>query len=172
MEVILIRHGEPDYRKARKYFKGIGHNYAELTLDGEKQAYERSKDPRLAGAELIISSPYTRSLQTAAIISREINLPIKIETNLHEWFPDMKFIHDYDIHQSYLEFIEHRGIVTDRRKYRWESYLDLQQRTREAILPYKEKYQKVIVVCHAMVMGAFTHIDDEIEYCGVRVINL
>ena len=45
-------------------------------------------DARLKTAELIVSSPYTRALQTAAIISRETGLKICIEVDLHEWEPD------------------------------------------------------------------------------------
>ena len=45
-------------------------------------------DARLKTAELIVSSPYTRALQTAAIISRETGLKICIEVDLHEWETD------------------------------------------------------------------------------------
>ncbi len=41
-------------------------------------------DERLKSAQLIVASPYTRALETAAIISRETGLKIRVEVDLHE----------------------------------------------------------------------------------------
>ena len=54
-------------------------------------AYEFSKDERLKGAKVIVSSPYTRALQTAAIISKETGLNIEVDMNLREWQPDLTY---------------------------------------------------------------------------------
>ncbi|MDY3908897.1 MAG: phosphoglycerate mutase family protein, partial [Eubacterium sp.] len=43
---------------------------APLTELGIKQAEEVSLSPLLEGCQVIVSSPYTRALQTAAIISK------------------------------------------------------------------------------------------------------
>ena len=73
----LIRHGEPDYcNMLEKGFYGFGRSFTPLSETGVKQAEKIAKDKRLKTAELIVSSPYTRALQTAAIISRETGLKI------------------------------------------------------------------------------------------------
>ena len=85
----LIRHGEPDYgNMLEKGFYGFGRSFAPLSETGVKQAEKTAKDKRLKTAELIVSSPYTRALQTAAIISRETGLKINVEIDLHEWQVD------------------------------------------------------------------------------------
>lgn len=54
MELILIRHGEPDYSEVteRKYI-GHGRDLAKLTELGKAQAEKVSRDERLRGAEII-----------------------------------------------------------------------------------------------------------------------
>ena len=47
-----------------------------------------AKDARLKEAELIVSSPYTRALQTAQILSRETGIRVEVDIDLHEWIPD------------------------------------------------------------------------------------
>ena len=71
MEIVFIRHGEPDKTEVDKRgFIGQGRDLAPLTELGVEQAEKVSSDPLLKGAQVIVSSPYTRALQTAAIISK------------------------------------------------------------------------------------------------------
>ena len=85
----LIRHGEPSYDNLMEHgFYGFGRDLAPLTEDGKKHAEITAKDARLKEATLIVSSPYTRALQTAQIISRETGLRVEVELDLHEWVPD------------------------------------------------------------------------------------
>ena len=51
---------------------------AQLTENGILLAEKASFDQRLDHAEIIVSSPYTRALQTAAIISKNRQLNIKV----------------------------------------------------------------------------------------------
>lgn len=167
-EVILIRHGEPRYDEVQeRKFQGMGYELGKLTERGILQAEKRAKDPLLNGAKLIISSPYTRALQTAAIISRITNIPLVVENDLHEWMPDTTFKFDFDIPKAFEEYVASRGIALPNRKYPWETYDELQKRVKNAVGKYRE-YDKIIVVCHGVVMSAFTRFDDIIEHCGVR----
>ena len=82
---IFIRHGEPRYDEVvQRGFKNQGYDLGKLTERGVLQAEKVALDHRLNGADLIISSPYTRALQTAAIISRITQIPLTVENNLHE----------------------------------------------------------------------------------------
>ena len=68
----FIRHGETDYSdRNTKIYKGFGVNLSPLSENGIQQIKETAKDLRLTDADIILSSPYTRALQTAAILSKE-----------------------------------------------------------------------------------------------------
>mgnify|MGYP001625292290 CR=1 FL=1 len=81
MEMVLIRHGEPDTAACdSRNFAGQGYELAPLTQKGVAQAKEAAHSPLLQGAQMILSSPYTRALQTAAEISRVTGLEIRVES--------------------------------------------------------------------------------------------
>lgn len=167
-EVVLIRHGEPRYDEVQgRGFPGMGYELGKLTERGILQAENRAKDERLKDAEIIISSPYTRALQTAAIISRITNIPLVVENDLHEWMPDKTFKFDFDVSKSFDEYLSNKGIDLPGTKYPWETYEEIQKRVINAVSKYRD-YKKIIVVCHGIVMSAFTRFDDIIEHCGVR----
>jgi broad specificity phosphatase PhoE len=169
---ILIRHGEPRYDEViERGYVGMGYEFGKLTENGIAQAEDRAKDPNLKDADIIISSPYTRALQTAAIISRETGIKLVVENDLHEWMPDTKFIYDYEVSGAFQEYFEAEGRRNVGHKYRWEAYEDLKKRVHLTLLKYKN-YKKVIVVCHGIVMSTLTRFDDVIEHCGVREVDL
>ena len=63
MEIIFIRHGEPDKAEVdRRGVIGLGRELAPLTGVGIRQAGEAAENPLLEGSQLIVSSPYTRAL--------------------------------------------------------------------------------------------------------------
>jgi broad specificity phosphatase PhoE len=169
---ILIRHGEPRYDEvlARNYF-GMGYDMGRLTDNGVLQAEKRAQDPDLLGADIIISSPYTRALQTAAIISRLTNTNLTVENDLHEWMPDTSFKFVLDASKAYDEYLTSKGIRNKDTIFLWESYDVLKNRVFNVIEKYK-KYKKVIVVCHGIVMSTLTKFDDVIEHCGKREVML
>lgn len=78
MKIFMIRHGKADYSYGDAHgFIGHGHDLAALDNNHIEDVIKASKDKRLKEATLIVSSPYTRALQTAAIISKETGLDIK-----------------------------------------------------------------------------------------------
>lgn len=85
----LERNGEADYSEMlEKGFYGFGRSFAPLSPKGVSQVEATATDERLKSAQLIVASPCTRALETAAIISRETGLKICVEVDLHEWEPD------------------------------------------------------------------------------------
>lgn len=85
----LIRHGEADYSDMMdKGFWGFGRSFAPLSQNGIAQAEATANDVRLKSAAFIVSSPYTRALQTAAIISRETGLNINMLTTTKSFLSD------------------------------------------------------------------------------------
>lgn len=77
MKIVFIRHGEPDYLQCdERGFIGHGRDLAPLTISGKKQSKDVSKNEDLYACEVIVSSQYTRALQTASIISRNAGIKI------------------------------------------------------------------------------------------------
>ena len=118
-------------------------------------------DARLKTAELIVSSPYTRALQTASIIAKETGLDIIVEPDIREWQPDLtyQYKNGAEMKVYYKEYIENDGVYPPNEKRKCETKQQLKDRVSSVIDKYKEKYEKIIVVAHQM---AFQSICD----CG------
>lgn len=171
-KIILVRHGEPDYSYVRERgFKGHGIDLAQLTPKGIEQAKAVAKDSRLDGAQLIIASPYTRALQTAAIISKERLLDISIEVDLHEWMPDLSFNFksELEVRTAGEELISYKGTYTDADAKGWEKLSSVADRSFNCLKRYLN-YDKIIVVCHGIVMMQFQY-QHYIKYCDVLEID-
>ena len=176
MKIVFIRHGEPNFNEVdSRGFIGQGRELASLTPNGINQAENVSKNPLLEGAELIVSSPYTRALQTAAIISKNINLEIAVETDLHEQLFDKTFMVKgaEEAKALNIDFIKYSGKVPKGENKKWESLPEIISRIKTvADKYYNLGYKKIIVVSHGGIIRRFTgewqidHCDlSEIEYC-------
>ncbi len=158
----LIRHGETSWKteeiiNAHARLK----NHAPLTKRGVDQLIDTSKDKRLLEAELIISSPYTRALQSAAILSRKLDKDLVVEYNLHEWLLD-KYFRRKDINEMnsiIQDFYQNRGIHNKESDIVWESAQSVKHRVEKVMSKYKE-YDKVILVCHQMIIKILTEGED------------
>ncbi len=168
MHLVLVRHGEQDYTLTEgRGFPGPGRELAPLTQRGIAQAEAVASDPRLKGCQLIISSPYTRALQTAAIISRRLDLPIEVAFDLHEWLIDTRY-QNRDLTDTLAAIHEAslcKGVRVPEAKLHWEGYDQVFQRASAALLPYLS-YHKVMVVCHAYVIKQFYN-PGHIPHCGI-----
>lgn len=151
----FIRHGQMDTSMAgEKFYKGFSYNMMTLSEKGMKQIREAAKDVRLAGAELIIASPYGRTMHSAAILSKELNLEIKVETDLHEWLADAvtyEYLPDELAEESYKALTENEGRHPAGKICSWESAEQMKKRVRKVLDKYTN-YNSVIVVCHGTLM--------------------
>lgn len=148
----LIRHGEPDYEAVASLgFYGFGRSFAPLSETGIKQVEATAEDSRLLDAEVIISSPYTRALQTAAIISRKTDKKIIIESELHEWVADKNnsLTSGEEAVLLQKEFYEYDGEYPENQEMRWETLSSVRARIKRVADKYA-KYNKVIMVGHGM----------------------
>lgn len=157
----LVRHGEPDYTPVSEAgLWGFGRAFAPLSEKGIKQAELTAEDERLQKAKIIVSSPYTRALQTAGIISGKTGLAVKVEVDLHEWIPDKTNQNRTSEDASKLkeEFVKYQGIYPDGMQMRWETIEEMQTRMRRVADKYAN-YDKVIFVGHGMAFRALTYIE-------------
>ncbi len=152
----FVRHGKTDYSERNsKIYQGFGVNLCPLSAEGIQEIKNTSKDKRLSEASIILSSPYTRAVQTAAILSKELQIDIVIETDLHEWMADKNYIYvdEEKANKNHQEFMEFEGTYPAGCDLDWEDRNGMRKR----ILPVLEKYkhhQNIIVACHGMVIQA------------------
>lgn len=172
MQIVFIRHGKTDYAPCDKRgFIGHGRDLAALSQNGIEQAERVSKNSILQNSELILSSPYTRAMQTAAIISKNIGKKITVEIDLHEWLPDKTFQYQSS-EQSfslYRDFQKYNGSYPNEENKKWESINEIICR----VIPTLEKYlsyEKIIVVTHGEVIRRFIG-ERKIEYCKPYIIE-
>lgn len=151
----FIRHGQMDTSMAeKKFYKGFAYNMMTLSEKGIKQIHETAKDARLQNAELIIASPYGRALHSAAILSKELHVEMRVETDLHEWLADIvsyEFLSEEMAEALYRDFTEHHGHHPEGTPCLWESADQMRARVMNVLDQYRD-YSAVIVVCHGILM--------------------
>lgn len=151
----MIRHGEPDWHTYKPLnLKGNGRDLVPLTERGRRQIAEAAADPRLRKAELIVSSPYTRAMQTAAILSRRLNLDIAVEHDLREWQPDLSFEYDSEERMRELrdDYDRCGGVYPAGEPRLWESRAMLLRRL-EGVLDRFAEHSSVILAGHGTLFG-------------------
>lgn len=164
----FIRHGEQDWDSIEKYnLKGQAIDLIPLTDNGIKQAKEASKDVRIGNSDIIISSPYTRALQTASIISKETGVDLHVEFDLREWQSDLNF--NYDSKDQLIElwhdYTMHGGVYPQGELKLWETKENLRKRINSVLVRYLN-YSKVTVVAHAEIFAALVPVD-KILHCSI-----
>lgn len=160
----LIRHGKTDYtERNKKIYQGFGFHLSPLSNQGIQEIQKTSKEKRLHDAELILSSPYTRALQSAAILSKELQKEIIVETDLHEWMANKDYIYEEDevAEQGYQEFMKYQGVYPQNQDFAWEDCNIMRERALNVLQKYTS-YNTVIVVCHGMLIQSL---------CGVHPKN-
>ncbi len=159
--VYLVRHGAADFSGLmERHFFGFGRELAPLSEKGVLQAEETAKDDRLKNANIIVSSPYTRALQTAQIISKETGIAVRVELDLHEWIPDLsnKYTTSEEAFRLTDEFVQYKGVYPVGSNKQWETLVDMRKRMRRAVDKYTDN-NKIIIVGHGMALKTLIYIE-------------
>ena len=157
-EFYLIRHGEADYNLADDYnLIGGAREWIPLTAYGERQVMRLAYQLQDVSSQIILSSPITRALQTAAILSRAKNLPLRIEFDLHEWIPDLTFRwqSSEEVLSNFFEMMAAGGTWPEGETRVWEELTAVHDRV-QAVLRRYTQYETVFVVCHGAVIRSLT----------------
>lgn len=164
----LVRHGEPDWAINEKYrLKGHGRDLPPLTEAGINQVKDTAKDSRIRNSEIIITSPYTRTMHTTAIISKETGIDIAVEFDLREWQPDLSYQFDTltELKRLTEDYNLHNGIYPEGQVRQWESK-DMMKARMDAVLEKYKIYSHVTVVTHRMLISTqIAH--DDIAHCAI-----
>ncbi len=169
MEILFIRHGKPDYSLAdEKKLKYLEKNFCPLDKNVINDIINVSKKTELKNAELILSSPYTRALQTAEIINRELKIPLLVEYDLHEWMVDLNnsYISEAETLIRYREFQDNKGIHPKNKNKKWEDILSIKKRAIPVLNKYTN-YSKIIVVSHGVLIQSLLEKKMNIPLCGI-----
>ena len=150
----LIRHGEPDWELARaRDLAGPLSDFVPLTDAGVEQSMAAARDPRLAEVELVLSSPYARALQTAAILCRELRKPLQVEYDLREREPSTQRVF-YSVEQTRelcLDYDRFDGTYPAGQPKPWEERDSVRRRVMAVLDRYRSN-RFVAVVCHEKVI--------------------
>lgn len=175
MKIAFIRHGEPDFKVMSEYhpkYAGARYDLLHLSQVGIRQVLASVSPLRAVGASLILSSPYTRTLQTASIISRLLDLEIIIEPDLHDWLPvndPTIFISATLIEEKIKEFqiSQATGLLPPQRT--WETMEELKFRVSKVLDKY-HNLPSIVVATHEVVIQVITG-NVNVPYGFTSIIN-
>ena len=153
----LVRHGQADWRWTEsEAITGFARDFTPLTAFGHGQIAAAALGLRDAGAELVLASPYTRALESGAILSRVLNVPLRVEYHLREWVPDTtgQVASLEAIFEAARAFEACDGCPPDA-THRWESRASLRARALGVLERYRH-IPRVVVATHEMLIWALT----------------
>lgn len=171
---IFVRHGEPDYPSTLDWEKmSLAKNFAGLTEQGRDQIKNSCKKLKEYNAEIIVSSPFTRTLEGAAIMARELNLDVIVEHNLYEWQADLTYsIENEDVLRNLVdEYCDLDGFYPEGETRVWETTEMVRTRVIRALEKYKN-YERVIISGHGMMIQAVLGRKVPVNYGDIVEIEL
>jgi broad specificity phosphatase PhoE len=152
----LMRHGQADFSLAdERRLQGAVRELVPLTSLGRQQVRAATEALRALQPECILASPITRSLQSAAMLSRALDLSLNVEFDLHEWVPDLTFTYDLEevSHEAFREMQALGGEWPPGEKRNWEPRSSVRRRV-GAVLERYLQHERALVVCHSVVVIA------------------
>jgi broad specificity phosphatase PhoE len=160
--IYLVRHGEADYELiSKRRWPGKLADLAPLTARGIEQAADAGQQLSDVGAAKLLSSPFTRTMQTASEVSCRTNLAIDVELDLHEWLPDDTFRwHNLaEVREIVADFDSCGGEWPPGECRKWEPLSSVRRRAsaalRRAVAGVTDD-GSIIAVCHEMVIRSIT----------------
>jgi len=160
--IYLLRHGEADYEPVHdRRWPGSMADLAPLTPRGTEQANAAASRLSDVGATTLVSSPFTRTMQTASIVACWIGIPIEVEFDLHEWIPDDGFRwHTHAEVRVFLnDFDSCGGEWPAGQRRPWEPLSSVRRRASAALRVAAARNGNdgsLIAVCHEMVIRSLT----------------
>jgi len=159
-QIYLVRHGEPDYAKVDDQgLRGAAADSAPLTPDGVRQAEDLAEILGGIGATYLVSSPYTRALQFAAIVGHRLALGVRVDHDLRDWSPDRTgtWRGRADVLAAKAEFEAYGGEWPDGIQRAWEPLSTVRERAETALARHAAGTDgPVLAITHATVIRALT----------------
>ena len=142
----VMRHGEAlSNEKAVLETKGDPNNH--LTEKGKQEVINSLSYLKTLGLDLIITSPFVRTQETAHIISSMLEVPVVIEDSIHEFN-----VGDFSGRPAseYLDYYGHTYLQYDTRPPNGETHREMKHRVMAAITSFEKTYEgkTILVVTH------------------------
>ncbi|HFU3940469.1 TPA: histidine phosphatase family protein [Streptococcus suis] len=177
MQILFVRHSEPDYSMFDQHdnprlYAGFGRDLALLTEKGRTLAQEIASDPIFSQAQVVIASSVTRALETATYIAQAQQLPLLVEPFFHEWRPDLtgQNASQDEAVLAHRLFWENGGAVPESSPVRYETTAEMKERFLQALEKY-QAYDRIVIVCHGMLIRQFVP-KETIAYCEILEYTL
>jgi len=172
MQLLLIRHGQANFAACdTRGMVGPARDLAPLSDVGRRQADKLAAGLDVSGVDMILSSPYTRALETAAALCRHTGLPLRVEVDLREWQPDTTCSGVQPSQALYADFCRCRGIPPDGRTPAWESIPAMNARVQRVFDAYlAQGYQRLIAVTHGGVIRRLTGLS-RVAHCQPYAVD-
>jgi broad specificity phosphatase PhoE len=106
-----------------------------------------------------VSSPFTRALQSAAIIGHRLALGVRVDYDLRDWLPDStgSWRGVAGVRAAQAEFEEFNGEWPEGVRRAWEPLSRIRERARAALGRHTASTDgPVLAITHAMVIRALT----------------
>ncbi|MFI5529254.1 histidine phosphatase family protein [Kitasatospora sp. NPDC051853] len=161
----LVRHGEADYDRLAPHapvYEGARRDFAPLTARGVTQALATAAELSGTQPALVVASPYTRTLQTGALLAAAFGCELRVDPALHDWLPVRdgrtpvtadavrRAIGEYELWRS-------SGVLpTDRQ---WETDAEMAARLK-AVVACHSAAGPLVVVSHEAVIKAAAGAED------------
>ncbi len=166
---MVMRHGQTE-ANVQGLWNFAADTRSGLTEEGKRQITSSVEALQGTNFDVIISSPFTRTLETAAVMAEKLGLSREViitDDRIGEWNVGTKFdgkpLDDYFVVRNVEE--DRYGFKTED----GESYLDVVKRAGEFIYDIEQKYQdkKILIVSHGAVTRAL-----ELIANGISLRNL
>jgi len=143
-----MRHGETRYQDKKIpiiYTKEETPNLP-LTERSKKKLEKIAKELKEKNIDIIYSSPYLRTKQTAEIIAKELGIEVNFDERLIDI--DMGVLHGKSVLSYYKTYIKHKNFLN--KPEGGESWGDVQKRSIDFIKEIDERYnnKKILIVSH------------------------
>lgn len=177
MQILFVRHSEPDYSMFDQHanphlYAGFGRDLAPLTEKGRALAQEVASNSVFSQAQVVIASSVTRALETATYIAHAHSLPLLVEPFFHEWRPDLmgQNASQDEAVLAHRLFLENGGAVPQSSPVRYETAAEMRGRFLQALEKY-QAYDRLVIVCHGMLIRQFVP-KETIQYCEILECEL
>ena len=147
----ILRHGQTIYQTKNKEFIYLPlpkNAVVKLTSKGEKQIKIAAKKLKKAGINLIFSSDFFRTRQTAEIVAKELRLEVNFDKRLRD--VNLGIYHGGPKKDYYRDFPIHSKNRFNKKPTKGESWLDCQKRMLNFLksLDKRFKGKTILIISH------------------------
>lgn len=171
MKLYFVRHGQPDYQSPTGKRDGSWDpDLAPLTPIGRLQIDTIARDYRLQEAEAVLSSSYSRALESAALLAGALDKPFFVEYDLHEWRP-----HDGAHGPADPDLLRRAAHALrfgeDPGQGPWETLDEVRRRVLSVLQRYRS-FDRLVVVSHAVVIASVVGVLRPVEHAEIVPFDL